>query len=118
MSQERPQALGLSTLGSDATGPNDGQESRIPLQEKETPPSVTVAGISHFRSKGRDNLKMPQFLEILWDMESIGISPAPSSTGTQGIAQHSLVWPKLALGSHQRDPLLVLLKFLPQLGDV
>lgn len=51
---------------------------------KETPPPVAVAGISCFRSKGRDNLKMPQFLEILWHMESIGISPALSSTGIQG----------------------------------
>ena len=63
-------------------GPNDGQESRrIPVRVKETPPPAAVAGISHFRSKGRDNLKLPQLLEILWHMKSIGISPALSSTG-------------------------------------
>lgn len=63
------QDLDLSTLGSGATGPNDGRESRrIPVRQKETPPPVAVAGISHFRSKGRDNPKLPQFLEILWHM--------------------------------------------------
>lgn len=46
------------------------------MQMKETPPPVAAAGISHFRSKGRDNLKLPQFLEILWHTESVGISPA------------------------------------------
>ena len=51
------------------------------MRVKETPPPAAVAGISHFRSKGRDNLKLPQLLEILWHMKSIGISPALSSTG-------------------------------------
>lgn len=82
MSQQVPQPLDLSTLGSGAAGLKDGRETRrIAVRVKETHPPVAVAGISHFRSKSRDNLKLPQFLEILWHMESIGISPALSSTG-------------------------------------
>lgn len=74
MSQEVPQPFDLSTLGSGATGLDNGQESRrIPVRVKETPPPAVVAGISNFRSKGRGNLKPPQFLEILWHMESAGI---------------------------------------------
>jgi len=80
LSQEGPQPVDLSTLGSGAIRPNHGRESRtILVRGTETPPPAVVAGISHFRPKGRDNLKLPQFLEIVWHMESTGIQGSSSA---------------------------------------
>lgn len=42
---------------------------------------AVVAGISHFRSRGRDSMKLPQFLETRWHVESVSNSPALFSAG-------------------------------------
>lgn len=51
------------------------EEQKDTGANKGNSPPAAVAGISHFRSKGRGNSKLPQFLKILWEMESVGISP-------------------------------------------
>lgn len=62
---------------------------------KKTPPPAAADGISRFRSKCGDNIKLPQFLEVLWHVESIGISPAQAS---EKIAQYgrNLRWARIS----------------------
>lgn len=96
LSQDVPQPLDLSTLGSGAAWLDHGRESRrILVRVKKTPPPAAAAGISRFRSKCGDNIKLPQFLEILWHVESIGISPAQASENTAQYGRN-LRWARIS----------------------